>query len=180
MTIESETSINHSDNARTASKVLNPYQSPSAKGLSHQPDEAAPEPDYKLYPPLSIAIATLLGSSLAGGFLLYANFDSVGEKGKALAVVIATILLSVIIIFFSLVLFPNSYLSYIVVNFIVAIMLLPIAFFSQRHWLDELDDDEERLHTLGRAVIIGFIGFFGQSVIISLAVTLFFGLPHLL
>lgn len=81
----------------------NPYQPPeTAVG-----EEAAPVPGARLYALGGIGLATFVGSPIAGGLLIAANYRALGQPGKAPATLVLFLLASVAVLALALVV-PES------------------------------------------------------------------------
>ena len=81
--------------------VPNPYQSPAASLTEHlKPEDVEGQfrPSYKLYSVKSIALATFLGSPVAGGLIMAINFKRLGRFTAAIHAVVWTAVFTAMIL----------------------------------------------------------------------------------
>ena len=167
--------------------IINPLQS-QAKESSDDPylppeaeiDKDGEKTDYhgKMYNAFAISLATLFGSVLAAGLLIYANFDNYGKKTKGVVTVILTILATIVFLFASLFVSLGSTLVYILTNFILAVLMMPLTLFLQGDLIEAHEDDEKPFHSLFRAIGIGVVCMLGLGAILATAVAMFLGLTN--
>jgi hypothetical protein len=94
---------------------LNPYRSPAVGNEYVEPRsiEGPFRPDYKLYSPGSIVLATFFGSPVAGGIVMAINYKRLGRLVAAVHAVVWTVVFTAAIITVAMILpddvhIPNS------------------------------------------------------------------------
>ena len=167
----SSTTTNSAEESATESDS-NPYLAPESQTRFNPIDV---QYSGKIYNAFSIAAATLFGSVLVAGLLIAANFDKFGEKGKSFAAAITTIIVTILMLFFSLFLPTISALLYIAINFVAAIFMLPLVYFTQGSIIEKHDEMGRDFHSIFRAMGIGIICMFGLGLILTTAIRLLIG-----
>lgn len=149
----------------------NPYASPNSEA-AEQSEEAV---DYKgkVYNGLSVSIATIFGSVLAAGLLLYSNYDHFEQKRKALLVIVITAILTLAFMFVMLVIdFPAVFL-FLGINFFIGALLLPLTQLLQGKQLERHEDNEREFHSLIRAGLVGVSCSIAMGLMLSFAYSMF-------
>lgn len=167
--------------------IINPLQS-QAKGSSDDPylppkaeinrDGEESAYDGKMYNAFAISLATLFGSVLAAGLLIYANFDNYGKKTKGVITIIFTIFATIVFLFASLFVSLGSTLVYILTNFILAAVMMPLTLFLQGNLIEAHEEDDKPFHSFSRAIGIGVVCMLGLGAILATAVAMFLGLSN--
>ena len=156
--------------AKAGQKDDNPYQSPQSEigvELESQVFQG------KVYNILSIAVATLFGSVLAAGLLLQSNFEKFGQKQKALATLFATIIATICLLFASLFVDYPSSLHYLLVNFLVAVIIMPVSVYFQGKSIDDHEYSDRPFYSIFRAIGVGLICLFGLGFMLTTALMLY-------
>ena len=113
----------------------------------------------KLHSMRAIGIATFIGSPLAAGYLISENFKAL-EKPNAAQTSMVLGIVSTLVIFSALFFLPESTVNAIP-NFVLpAAYTAIILFLVNKHQGDELEahaSEEDGIHKIGRAIIVGFI-----------------------
>lgn len=146
--------------------VTNPYATPSS--VQEDPKEVAVEFKGRVYNTLSMSIATIFGSVLAAGLLLYTNYSHFEQKRNALITVVITSFLTLIFLFGMLIIDFPVVLLFLGLNFIIAASLLPLSHILQGKELEQHEEAEREFHTYVRAGLVGF------GCLIAMGLMLFF------
>ncbi|WP_444996123.1 hypothetical protein [Aliikangiella sp. IMCC44359] len=155
-------------------KKDNPYESPTS-----EIEFISSLPIYhgKLYSVLSIAIATIFGSVLAAGFLLQSNFNKFQQNTASLITISITTIATIIFLFSSLFINRPSFFVYLSFNFIVAILVFPVAHLLQGEKLEQHEQADRPFHSVFKTIGIGVLCFFAMGIMLFLALALFFTVP---
>ncbi len=156
---------------KEASEVTNPYESPAAQSG----DDPAVVAVYqgKVYSTLSIAIATIFGSVLATGLLIYSNYNHFEKKSNSLIVVGLTILLTIAFMFGLLIIEFPAVLAYLGLSFVIAAISLPVIQTLLGEELEAHEESGRPFHSVFRAIFIGIGCFFAMGVMLVIAFTMF-------
>lgn len=144
----------------------NPYQSPKSNiSLSKK---LSTEYSGKVYSVFAIAIGTLFGSVLAAGLLIYSNYSHFKQNTKALNTILVTICATIIFLFLMLFVQNTSFLFYLAINFIFAVLVFPLVIILQGNILENHEDEGKPFHSSVRA------GFIGLGCLIAMLVMIIF------
>jgi len=83
------------------------------------PAPPVPKPAFTLFDANSVTLATLLGSPIAGAFLMAANYRRLGKAGKAVVAVIIAVLVTILAMVFGQFI-PYTFSSVIAIGLLVA------------------------------------------------------------
>ncbi|TQV89214.1 hypothetical protein [Aliikangiella coralliicola] len=156
--------------AKAAENTDNPYQSPQSQiGVEFEPETY----QGSIYNILSIAVATLFGSVLAAGLLLQSNFEKFGQKRQAIVTLFLTIIATIGLLFASLFIDYPSSLLYLLINFLAAVIVLPLTGFLQGKSIDDHEYSDRPFHSIFRAIGIGLVCMIGLGVMLMTALMLY-------
>jgi hypothetical protein len=157
--------------SETETLDTNPYASPNSEHEEQR--EESVEYHGKVYNTLSIGVATIFGSVLAGGLLLHSNYDHFEQKTKALFVILMTTILTLAFMLGMLIIdFPVVFL-FIGINFIIAVVLLPLTQVLQGKELEKHEDNEREFHSFIRAALVGVSCSLAMGIMLFFAYTMF-------
>ncbi|MGX5175498.1 hypothetical protein ACUR5C_15865 [Aliikangiella sp. IMCC44653] len=139
-------------------ETTNPYQPPSAQ-VDHTLQNTQPE--FKVYEPFSIAIATIFGSCLAGGLLLYSNLDNFKYKLTSWIILVVTSFSTLAMLLYFILGGAKSLLYYIAINFIAAVIIMLICHLVLADKIEQHKQRGQLIHTHLRALVIGLLSCFG-------------------
>lgn len=150
---------------------INPYASPKIEG----PRQSEGIVDFKgkVYNTLSIAIATIFGSVLAAGLLLHSNYSHFEQKRSALFSAAITTLLTILFLFGMLIIDFPLVLLFLGINFIIAVISLPLTQILQGKELERHEEAEREFHSFVRAGLIGICCLFAMGLMLFLAYSMF-------
>lgn len=148
----------------------NPYATPAA-----DMQVEIPSTDFqgKLYQPLSIAIASLFGGCLAAGILLQSNSKSLKRTTESVVLILVTIIFTTAYLFSSLLMKQLSWVTYLWINFAIAVLIMPISIWLQGTALDKHDASGYLFHSNWRGGLMGVVSFFALLIILSAAFFLY-------
>ena len=149
----------------------NPYASPNTE----EPMQIEGIVDFegKVYNTLSIAIATIFGSVLAAGLLIHSNYSHFEQKRSALFSAAITALLTIFFLFGMLIINFPLVLSFLGINFIIAVVLLPLTQFLQGNELEQHEQAERKFHSFVRAGLIGVCCLFSMGLMLFFAYSMY-------
>ncbi len=150
---------------------INPYASPNIEESTQR--EVIVDFKGKVYNTLSIAIATIFGSVLAGGLLIYSNYSHFEHKRSALFSALVTMILTIVFMFGMLIIDFPVVLLFLGINFVIAAVLLPLAQFLQGKELDQHELAEREFHSFVRAGLVGVGCLFAMGLMLFFAYTMF-------
>jgi hypothetical protein len=149
----------------------NPYASPKSQNEAHSED--ASEYSGKLYNTLSIAIATIFGSVLASGLLIQSNYNHLQLKQPALITAVCTALLTLAFMFSLFIIEFPLVMSFLMINFVIAVLLLPLNQALQGKLLEQHEDTKREFHSYFRASFIGVGCALAMLVMLLIASTMY-------
>ena len=152
-------------------KNNNPYQSPKAELFTLEDEVQVYR--GKVYNMLAIAIGTIFGSVLAAGLLLHSNYTHFKQNTYANVTIGLTILATVLFLFTSLLIDHPSSLMYMGFNFIVAICLFPIVYFTQSEFLEQHENKNLPFYSSFRAAAVGIACLLAMAMMLTVAYTMF-------
>jgi hypothetical protein len=132
---------------------IDPYATPNAKE-TEQTEEFI-EYSGKVYNTLSIAIATIFGSVLAAGLLIYSNYNHFKQKSLGLVAAVLTGVFTLLFMFSMLVIDFPLVMSYLAINFLIAATLLPLNHLFQGRQLELHEEGGRAFHSYIRASLVG-------------------------
>ena len=149
----------------------NPYASPKIE----EPKQSDGIVDFKgkVYNTLSIAIAAIFGSVLAAGLLLYSNYGHFEQKRSALFSAAITTILTIVFLFGMLIIDFPVVLLFLGINFVIAVILLPLTQVLQGKKLEQHDEAEREFHSFVRAGLIGVCCLFAMGLMLFFAYTMY-------
>ena len=155
----------------TQSDEDDPYQTPQS-----ELDWITPESDYtgKLYSPLGIAIASVFGSVLATGLLIQSNYAKFQQNTHGLITIVITTIVTTLFLFMTLFIEYPSSLLYIVFNFFIAVLAMPLVHTLQGARLNHHEEKDREFHSVFRAAGIGVASLIAMTVMLKIAFTMFF------
>ncbi|MCW8876861.1 MAG: hypothetical protein OQJ89_12090 [Kangiellaceae bacterium] len=161
--------------SRAKEQVDDPYLPPEAE---IEKDAEKVDYDGKMYNAFAVSLATLFGSVLAAGLLIYANFDNYGKKTKGIVTIIFTIFATIVFLFASLFVSLGSTLVYILTNFVLAAVMMPLTMLLQGNLIEAHEENEKPFHSIFRAIGIGVVCMLGLGAILATAIAMFLGLAN--
>lgn len=131
--------------------------------------------DYKgrVYSTLSIAIATIFGSVLAAGLLIYSNFNDFQQKRLALIAAGLTGVFTLVFMFSMLVIDFPVVMSFLVTNFLIAAFLLPLNQLFQGKQLEIHEEAGREFHSYIRASLVGISCAIAMVLMLLIASTMY-------
>lgn len=150
---------------------INPYASPKID--ESKQSKRIVEFKGKVYNTLSIAIATIFGSVLAAGLLIHSNYSHFEQKRSALFSAVITTLLTIFFLFGMLITDFPRVLLFLGINFIIAVVLLPLTQILQGKELEQHEQAEREFHSFVRAGLIGVCCLCAMGLMLFFAYTMY-------
>ncbi|MBV1909750.1 MAG: hypothetical protein KUG78_10550 [Kangiellaceae bacterium] len=149
----------------------NPYTSPKVEGSGQ--NETVVEYQGKVYNILSISIATIFGSVLAAGLLIFSNFSHFEQTRNATIAAVFTAVLTVVFLCGMLIIDFPVVLLFLGLNFSIAAVLLPLNQLMLGNEIEQHEDADRDFHSFARAVLIGVGCLFAMGLMLFFAYTMF-------
>ena len=155
---------------KSREQMTDPYQTPRSEiELPEQPLSL----EHQIYSPLGLALATFVGGVLACSFLLLTNLEQMGKKTLGVLFIAIASLLSIFVVFFGLISPFGAILSYLLVNFVAAILVLFWSGRLMQRLQDQFESSGGVYYSSLRALFFGCLSSLALLLMLLLAAEMF-------